>query len=144
MNIHAAVMLLLFQAIWTDRQTWWNWDLPQWSFWESTVHQRQMPTTVLFSSFSNVEILSVIYGDTKRLQTARRHLLDIHNLSFFFVKETHSTMIIPQCYLRLNTKHLSKFNRNKFLTYVLLVFECSNSHNISIYSIFWSSEVHMG
>ena len=57
--------------------------------------------------------------------------------TFYFVQETHNAMIITQRYLQLNTKHLSKFNRNKFLTYALLVFFGSNCHK----SV-WSSEIH--
>jgi len=53
---------------------------------------------------------------------------------FYFVQETHNSMIITQCYLRLNVKDLSKFNRKGFLTYALLVFDCSICHNINICS----------
>jgi hypothetical protein len=44
-------------------------------------------------------------------------------------------MIITQCYLRLNARHLSKVNRNKILTDVFFVYGVSNCHNISICSI---------
>ena len=105
------------------------------AFRQSTVHQRQTPTTVLFSWCSTVEILSLIYRDKTRRQTARRHLLDTHSLTFYFVQEAHSAMSITQCYLRLNARHLSLFDRNKFLASALLVFNYSSCHNISIYFI---------
>jgi len=52
MNIHAAVMLLLFEDIWTDRQTSRHGETETRhikAFRESIVQQRQMVTTVLFS-----------------------------------------------------------------------------------------------
>jgi hypothetical protein len=84
MNIHATAMLLLFDDIQIDRLT----DIGEAemchidAFENQTVHQRQMPPTVVFLWCSTVETLPVIYREKTPRQTVRRHLPDIYNLTF--------------------------------------------------------------
>jgi len=83
MNIHGAVMLLLFAYIRTDRLT----DMVMLRYATMTLLRINRPPAsdaddcfILWCT--TVEILPVIYRDKTRRQTARRHLLDSFDPTF--------------------------------------------------------------